>query len=213
MDCKKILSYIFPPLCWWCDQEWVFLCKECCGEIISYEWTTSKYTESWHIDKILIWFSYSWPIKKIIKFIKYKSVLTYCDVLVNKLLLSWIINNFDNKSCITSIPMHWRKKYMIRGYNQAELLWKEVSAKTWIPYISLAKKQKWTKVQAKLSREKRKSNILWSFLLYWEIPEHIKKIIIVDDLITTWSTLFALAKEIKKTYPNITIIGLIFAKN
>jgi len=147
MDCKKILSYIFPPLCWWCDQEWVFLCKECCGEIISYEWTTSKYTESWHIDKILIWFSYSWPIKKIIKFIKYKSVLTYCDVLV------------------------------------------------------------------KLSREKRKSNILWSFLLYWEIPEHIKKIIIVDDLITTWSTLFALAKEIKKTYPNITIIGLIFAKN
>lgn len=210
---KIILNKLFPPLCVWCEQEWVIFCKQCTKEIIAYSGSTHQYTQSWYIDTLYIWFSYTGPIRNAIRYIKYNWSTNYVPFLLKKLAQSLSNEQINLKNTIvTSVPMHWWKKHMIRWFNQGELLGKELAKIFSISYKTIARKKKWTLSQTKLSRIKRKINTLWVFTITESI-KHIDHIIIVDDLITTWATLQSLSKEIKLLYPNITITCIAVARN
>ena len=90
--------------------------------------------------------------------------------------------------CVTSVPMT-RQKIRRRGYNQSEILAKEVAKLLEIPYEPLIKKCKETRSQRKSSAAVRKVNLYGAFDLLDTAAVEGRTILIVDDVKTTGSTL------------------------
>lgn len=92
---------------------------------------------------------------------------------------------------ITFVPMY-PKKERERGFNQAELLARELG-KLWdIPVVRALEKTKETKPQASLPREARHENVRGAFGLAKFPP--CASILIVDDVCTTGATLSECAR-------------------
>lgn len=103
---------------------------------------------------------------------------------------------------IVPIPLHWQR-FAHRGYNQAELMAKEVSVLSGKPLCLALERVQATVFQSSLSGEERRENVKVAFQLRNECKELIrgKRVLIVDDLMTSGSTLQAAAKIIAKCKP------------
>jgi competence protein ComFC len=89
---------------------------------------------------------------------------------------------------ITHIPLHWLK-CLKRGFNQSSLLADLISKNTNIPAKTLLKRKKNTKSQTKLTTKKRRKNIINAFSAINAHSIKNKKILLIDDVYTTGSTL------------------------
>ncbi len=214
MKLSNIKTLLFPPLCFWCEEEWSYFCKECRKELVSNTSSTEQYTQEWYLDEVIIWFWYNESIKKCVYALKYKWVIASLPVLIQKICYLYDFSTFDkDKTIVTSVPLHRYKHYFLRWYNQSELLAKHLSRKIGLPYQRVFTKKKWTKSQTKLSRIKRKANVFWTFWLWGELPKWVTTVIIVDDIITTWATSKVLWKLLKKHYPWVDVVWVFIARN
>lgn len=109
---------------------------------------------------------------------------------------------------IVPAPLHWMRKF-IRGFNQAELLGKVISMKTGIPVSNCLSRVKWTKQQARLNREERKKNLRNAFYAKKTFICENSSILLVDDVMTTGSTLTAATKELLKAGAREVIVLII----
>lgn len=90
---------------------------------------------------------------------------------------------------IIPVPLN-KKDKRIRGYNQSELIAKQLSARFNIPvYSKTIAKIRYTEPQKSLSKSERITNLKGAFALIH--PELIrgKRILLIDDVCTTGSTL------------------------
>ena len=101
---------------------------------------------------------------------------------------------------VLSIPAHWRRR-LLRGYNQAELLGKCIAKYLDLPYCNALKRVKYSKRQVTLGRSSRLKNLKKAFVCIK--PESIKnkRILLVDDVFTTGSTLTAAVEQLRKAHP------------
>ena len=98
--------------------------------------------------------------------------------------------NFKNIDFITFIPLS-KNKLKIRGFNQAELLAKEISKITKIPLLSTLEKIVDTPSQTTKNYLERQENVKDSFIVKEESLPQIKdkNLLIIDDVCTTGATL------------------------
>ena len=97
---------------------------------------------------------------------------------------------------LTSVPLH-RVKYRDRGYNQAEWIGKGVAEIWQIPFTKqILKRNRFTVLQTTLDKEDRKANMANAFNAQGNIEN--MSIVIVDDVLTTGSTMSACASTLKK---------------
>ncbi|MCD5380546.1 hypothetical protein LR004_01340 [Candidatus Gracilibacteria bacterium] len=117
-------------------------------------------------------------------------------------LASLIKNNISisKKHIIIPVPLHfWRK--ITRGFNQSDIIAKKVGELLDIGYNNnVVSKRKHTRQQSKLSQEKRIDNLSDAFKID---KKHIDKIdnkivLLVDDVISSGTTLNEIAKILKK---------------
>jgi len=167
------------------------------------------------LEQIVTCFYYTKEIKKYLLNFKYyhrKDLIEEVWSMMNLYFKIYFSNICKENVLITYVPMHWIRKYFIKWYNQWELLANYIWERNNIKVQKICKKIKWTKPQAKIkNREDRFKNLRDSFSLLY-IPKHIEAIIIVDDILTTWSTLEEISKLIKIKYPNIKIYWLVLAR-
>ena len=91
------------------------------------------------------------------------------------------------------VPIH-HKKMQKRGYNQAELMAKELGFQLNIPIDDrILRRTKHTKAQKELTRSERKKNLEKAFKICADVVEY-KKVVLVDDIYTTGSTIDECAK-------------------
>lgn len=218
---KDILS---PKKCYSCNIEWTFLCQKCLDEIWYFEsicpickeknrdFKVHFYckNELIYYDKIIILTHYKNKIiKKLIKNSKFhhkKDILQDLSFYLWEKLKQNIKEEIKDLILIPT-PMYFWKK-ISRWYNQSEILTKNISKKFNINYnFKLIKKIKSTKQQSHLSKMERIENLLWSFQIDKNILKQYqnKTIIIVDDVVSTWTTINEIAKilknnKIKKVY-------------
>ncbi|MDE7463948.1 MAG: ComF family protein, partial [Clostridiales bacterium] len=148
---------------------------------------------------------YNSHVKDTVRRLKYGSA-AYLARHIAEFMLDTLFATDWTFDCFTFVPMFARKQKK-RGYNQAELLAKAVSERTTTPCLSLLEKTINTPNQARLNREARMQNIAGSFRAVTRPPEHV---VLIDDVMTTGTTLSECAKILKKAGAKI-VYALTFA--
>lgn len=99
---------------------------------------------------------------------------------------------------IAPVPMN-KLKRLVRMYNQAQLLAKEIANLTAKPLQNdLLIKTKWTKSQAILSKSAREKNLAGSLKFNNKYCIQGKAILLIDDVMTTGSTIKRCSSLLKK---------------
>lgn len=102
---------------------------------------------------------------------------------------------------IIPVPLHWSRQFR-RGYNQAEAIASGVASAMGIPLrTDILRRKKRTKTQTKLDLEEKAKNVAYAFEVKTRELPQIKHIVIVDDVFTTGSTLFACFVALRSVFP------------
>ena len=117
---------------------------------------------------------------------------------------------FQGIDAIQPIPMHIIKK-MRRGYNQSEEIAKGISQVSGLPIISNLRSNHYHSTQTRRNAKNRQLNALGQFNL--KNPSELagRHILLVDDVITTGSTLLEAIETIKREEPTARISVLTLA--
>ena len=119
--------------------------------------------------------------------------------------------NFNEIDFIVPVPLHPNREKQ-RGYNQSEMIGEGISMVTGIPLITgnLVRSVE-TVTQTKIKREERWKNVSGKFIVQNEMEFENKHILLVDDVVTTGSTLEACG-EVLKTVPGLKLSIAVLAK-
>jgi ComF family protein len=138
--------------------------------------------------------SYEGPLQQLVHLFKYAKIESLSGPLSGFLLQALPLEaKFD---LVMAMPMHWRKRWE-RGFNQAELLATPIARRYGVPLSANLRRSRYTKSQAGLTEAERRQNLRGSFLL--RRPEQIagQRVLLIDDVFTTGSTLRAAAAVLK----------------
>ncbi len=211
---NTLLDFLFPKTCFGCQKEGSYLCEDCKAilEISSFH----QKADLERLSDLYFPLAYQNPlVQKLIRQYKYQPFIKE----LNKTLASLIIEHFqliDNKPDFTdfvlvAVPSEKRRKRW-RGFNPAEEIGRNLAAFWEIPLISgVLSKIKNTLPQVELSDEERKENVKGAFIC--QLPEKIKgrKVLLIDDVLTTGATMTECARILKKSCTK-EIIGIIVAR-
>lgn len=221
---KLIKDILAPKKCYSCKKEWHFLCEDCVKKLNNFEsicYVCKEKSVNFNIhenckdkvyfDKVIIFSHYKEKIiEKMIKDFKYywkKDIWEDFSFYLANLIKNTIPNINNNDFIIIPTPMHFFKK-LKRWYNQSEILWKLLAKQLWINFENkLIKKIKPTKQQSILSKEQRKNNLKNVFKINQKIFQkyQTKTIIIIDDVISTWTTLNEISSILKQNWTKYII--------
>ena len=112
---------------------------------------------------------------------------------------------FPEAELITFVPMTKRAEKK-RGYNQSFLVAEEIARRTGVPLFTGVEKAKDTKEQKTLSRAERETNLEGCFRLTDRKGVAGKRVLIVDDTLTTGATTSALASRLKRAKAKETFV-------
>jgi len=175
--------------CMACDGEIrtstnIYLCPKCMNSLpIMPEQQTFHYSP----------FIYEEPIRSMILKLKYgdngfiaKALAPYLAAIY----LKYIQQNFDSPPIIIPVPLH-KTRYRERGYNQSEILAKELASYIKLPIMTkvLIRHRK-TIIQKDMDIAARTKNLQGAFSVLPEEVEKIKNqnILLLDDVYTTGAT-------------------------
>ncbi len=199
---NQLLDFFLPRLCVSCfsrlDYNENYICNNCFGEINKPDLIRlqHEYNRKFADDKIISGFTSAFVLEKdkalqhLIHSLKYNEnfrIGIYLGKIVAQLcreiIMEW------NADYIIPVPLHHLKKAE-RGYNQSFYIAKGIGSTLNIKLShSKIKRKRYTSTQTALSLVERRDNIKDAFELKNTRSVHGKKIILVDDVITTGATI------------------------
>lgn len=192
---RKILNLFFPNRCPVCDElikENDRFCPECADKLTLYN-GSFKITGASECFSALV---YDRSVKPAVFLLK-KGNCGNADYAFGAYLADVLKDNNipERVDFIVPVPMS-KQSERRRGYNQAELIAKAVSAETGIPVRYIVRKVRNTKEQKTLGKAGRKINLKGAFEVNGDVSG--KKILLVDDICTTGSTFSEIAILLRK---------------
>lgn len=97
---------------------------------------------------------------------------------------------------VTAIPLHWWRRWE-RGYNQSDAVARELAAGIGVPFARVLRRVRYTPQQVQPSREARRANVKGAFLVRKGASPVGKSVLLVDDVMTTGSTLNEAARVLQ----------------
>ncbi|OOF65671.1 phosphoribosyltransferase family protein [Rodentibacter sp. Ppn85] len=152
-------------------------------------------------DRMVIVGHYDESLSRLIHRFKYQKQFWLDRTLARLLLLSVYEARRNHgltfPQAIIPVPLYHLRQWQ-RGYNQADLLAKTISRWLEIPCIShIVKRVKHTHTQRGLSAAIRRQNLKNAFKIDLSKPFPYQRVALVDDVITTGSTLNEIAKLLR----------------
>ncbi len=211
---RFFLDLLFPRTCFGCKKEQTYLCQDC-ESILEVFYTHQKFKNP-KLDDLYFAVSYEKPlVKRLITQFKYQPFVKELSQNLSQLIINHFqlieFNNHEFKNfLIVPVPLYI-KRLKWRGFNQAKELSKHLSKFFGIPLINdVLIKNKRTKLQMELSKEKREQNIINAFECINEEKIQNRNILLVDDIYTTGSTITECARILKNSGAK-EVIGTVIA--
>lgn len=197
----KILDLIYPPICSICGKTSEnSLCNKCkvklkeeyCFNIDNYEKDKNKnFTEHYYL------FKYKNIIRNQILALKFQEKpYTYRTIAYFLKNMQKSFEKLKKYDIIIVVPISGRREKE-RGYNQSELIAKEISRITKVPITkNVLYKTKHTIPQSTLNKVQREKNANGVYKVQNHQKIKNKKILLIDDIYTTGSTVNECSKEL-----------------
>lgn len=146
-------------------------------------------------DKAIALFHYEQPVNHLIQTLKFGGHLAVARTL-GRLLAERLQNHQPHPDVLVPVPLH-PHRYRERGFNQSAEIAAELSRYLAIPMnATLCQRVRHTPAQAGLVARERRINLKGAFRVSREnLPAHIA---IVDDVVTTGTTVNELARTLHK---------------
>lgn len=206
---NELLNRFLPQFCAYCEKEGSVFCDSCVRRISSdgiFECPVCRENSAFgfrhekckgNLDSIIAVAHYANPtVQSLLKVFKYEYIESIGDI-IGKIMTRFLETHISLIPCfdaIIPITLH-KKRFAIRGFNQAEIIAKHISAFFEKPiYNDLIFRNRATKRQVDLHGDLRKENVCGAFSATKKSP---KRILLIDDVATTCSTLEEAAKVLK----------------
>ncbi len=208
---KTCIDLIYPPYCMYCkelfDDRQQVLCAICISTIQPVVSYPLKVSDSCTVSVFSVGV-YRDPLRRLIVSKQYRNR----DAARALGALVWQLSDLKNTDFdyIVPVPLHWTR-YAYRWYNQAEEMADIIAQKSGKPVVKILKRKNKTIVQAGLSKEERSKNLKYAFELHNIGVTHEyknKTIVLVDDVMTTGSTIFSAIKTLRLLKPKAIIVAV-----
>lgn len=206
-------AYFFPKICYGCGKEGSFVCRKCRPSVpCLLDAPLTFHKKDTELDLLVSYYKYHGWAAKIIKAAKFGDQPCFgaLEELSKEFAEELPNNSFDKKAVLVPIPLHWWRKRR-RGYNQAELIARQLSNVLNMPVENrLLKRKTYTEPQTLQEKtHQRTKNVRGAFLVNKgaTIPTSV---ILVDDVWTTGATMQECCRVLKlagvKTVWGITLL-------
>ena len=189
--CLRDIHFISPPICPKCGLPFPMemgedhLCGQCLGR-------------EWHFGSARALGLYEGTIREAIHTLKYRGKSFLAKPLVGLLNRGYPFIDYGSYDLLVPVPLH-PKRLRERGFNQALILGKAIGRREEIPCTGFAlKKIRWSHPQVSLSPNEREKNVKGSFAVADPAAVRGKRILLIDDVMTTGSTVNECARELLK---------------
>ncbi len=196
--CKAAIDIHSPDICVSCQNALATIPNPCprCGlslpQGVMAEKCGNCRTMNWRVERCVALCCYDRTVSLLVQKFKYAAGLTE-GYHLSQLLARKITHAYhptELPQAIIPVPLHWRRS-IERGFNQSNEIARVLSHRLNITYAPrLAKRLRATSPQAQLNIQARRRNVKGAFVCRAPLPH---KIAIVDDVVTTGSTISALA--------------------
>jgi competence protein ComFC len=194
--CEAKITRIVPPFCQTCSEPFegsintAFSCANCAHRTIHFDAAVGAYRGRGIVRDVIHEFKYNRQIH------------------LRHLVARWLRTALDDErlrvhrfDVIVPVPLHPARQRE-RGFNQASLLAELLSAHTSIPSRPLLKRIRYTTTQTALDRSERMENLHNAFRLRKNANVRGLRVLLIDDVLTTGSTLSECARVLKRAGAN-----------
>lgn len=152
------------------------------------------------IDYLISSLQYAYPVGHLVSQLKFQRDLTLAKIFSHLLLTTlsahYKAHPMQRPDIIIPIPLH-KKRIRQRGFNQALEIARPLATALEIPLIiNAVKRIRYTQAQSLLNAKERRKNLHQSFALIQ--PISAQHIVLVDDVVTTGTTVYELATVLKQ---------------
>ena len=194
--CAPQLRRLTPPICLKCGLE---MPAGVSGNRPSCSWCDPK---KFKFDACRSALRYSGPIERVVKRFKYKRIPTLSEPL-SRFMTGYLEERaelftvYREADMVVPVPLHWMRR-LRRGFNQSELLAAPVAAALHLPMVRAIRRIKNNIPQSRLGLKDRRENVKGIFTPHPRVSIQGRRIVLIDDVMTSGSTVAECAAVLKK---------------
>jgi len=191
-SCRSRAPRIKPPFCAKCSEPFsgaitqTFTCANCAHRILHFDSAIAAYRSRGMVRKLVHEFKYGRH-----RHLRHPLAAWLAEAMNDPRLRG---RRFD---LIVAVPLHPARQRE-RGFNQAELLAELLANRTAIPLRPILERIRYTKTQTAYDRAERMENLQDAFRLRKNANVRELRLLLIDDVLTTGSTLSECARVLKE---------------
>jgi ComF family protein len=191
-QCLDDAPRLRPPFCERCSQPFAgaitgtFTCENCHDRVLHFDVAVSCYRSRGVVREVMHDFKYGKQLH-----LRHPLGRWLCETLADSRIVGRPID------CIVPVPLHPARERE-RGFNQAEVLAHALSRRSGLPVRALLQRIRYTTTQTQFDRHQRMENLAGAFRLRRGVNVQDCRVLLVDDVLTTGSTLSECAAVLKK---------------
>ncbi len=220
-----LLDFVAPPLCVVCHEpSETLMCPACsaalqalriqkpfcrrCGTPLR-GWQCPKcHGKTLQFDRARGVFLYTGPVAKVVEAMKYQGFRSLTRWMARE--MASVVPESEEIDGVVPVPLH-PARVRERGFSQTQLLARELSQNLHIPFRPLLKRTRYTRSQTTLEPAERRKNLRGAFALTVPADEvEGKTWLLVDDVMTTMSTLNEAARPLRRAGAS-RLLAVLFA--
>ncbi len=196
---ERLLELLYPSRCVFCRNLMPpgVLCCEHCRRTLPYALPAAQNRQLPHIESCVSALRYEGAVRDSLLRYKFDSATSYAKI-YGEILAKCIDENGISCDSITWIPLSRRRKWL-RGYDQAKLIAEETSLRLGVPCVRLLDKIRNNPAQSSRGGPAaRRANVADVYRCAAPDLTAGKRILLIDDIVTTGATLSAAASVLRK---------------